>query len=178
MSTQIARSTRTPFEDILQSKFYTVNSLKEAAKEATRDEGFRLWLDTAEGVQALESYRRFLDHYLDSACTRIIDKSLTLLMDRLEFGDICYTLKGEAYRAEIDASTLSKVFSSVFDRRQLIRKNPTLILNESASLENLAQALDRLGTSKPTLVAVQVVNKLEPFEAENIIAERLPNNGD
>lgn len=171
METRLAPSTKTPFEDTLQYKFYALDSLKTSAREATRDEGFRGWLDTASGVESLESYRRYLDHYLDAACTRVIDKSLTLLLDRLEFGDICYSKEGEQYRSELKAIALSKIFAAVFDRRQLIREKPTQISSESDSLEKIANALDKLGANKPTMIAVNVVNSLATPHVEEFVCQ-------
>lgn len=169
MATRIAKSTNTSFEDILHSKFYALDSLKEEAIEQANSEGlrgFRQWLDTPEGSESLISYRRFLDHYLDSLCTKIIDKSVMLLLDRLTFGDVRYTEGGVPYREEIRALPLSKIMASVFDRRQLLRDKPTLIAKNNdesleESLELVAERLNSLGSISKRMVSVTVAEKLE-----------------
>lgn len=167
MSTQIARSTNSSFEDTLQQKFYAISSLKKIAGSVTY-EGFKEWLDTPEGIEGLVSYRRFLDHHLDATCTRVIDESLELLMDRLQNGDICYTDEGEPYRVEIRGISLAKIFAAVFDRRQLIRKNPTKIIEESTeSLDKIADILTKL-SSRHNMVSVSVVEKKEISITESI----------
>lgn len=174
MATQIAKSTNTSFEDILHSKFYDLDSLKEDAisqGEADGLRGLRQWLDTAEGSESLISYRRFLDHYLDSLCTKVIDRSVVLLLDRLTFGDWRYTEDGKPYREEIKALVLSKIMASVFDRRQLLRDKPTTIAQNTESLERVAEKLESLGGISKRMVSVTVAEKVERTIVQEIFDE-------
>jgi len=97
-------------------------------------------MESQSGIDTLNRVRGHLNHYLDSALTCIIDRCISHLDDRLQHGDIRYDKNGNSFRHAISAISLSKIFSAIFDRRQLLR-NPTTIQSEQGSLDQLAENL-------------------------------------
>ena len=80
----------------------------------------------------------------DKKISKIIDKALDLLIDRMDEGNYQYDqARGKLVKVPLNAQDLNKVTSSLFDKRQLIRKQPTSIKtnpeNTEARLLKLAQ---------------------------------------
>lgn len=167
----MAKKELVPFEKVLSEQLYSVPSLKKLAKQS-KDIGFREWIDSEDGYEALKSYRRYLDYYLDSACTTIIDKCISHLEDRIANGDDVFVHGkpgegGQWVKRPLSAYTLSRVFSSIFDRRRLLREKPTHI-PEIITQEDDAPSLE--GEVAPSQVVDGVKVKMEEGRLTHLAA--------
>lgn len=150
MSTATEPSTEKAFEELLNNSFYDLKSLANMVLENRRTiaeelnvspEDFQRWMESQSGIDTLNRVREHLNHFLDSALTRIIERCISHLDDRLQNGDIRSDKHRNMYRQPINAISLSKIFSAIFDRRQLLRDQPTTIQSEQGSLDQLAENL-------------------------------------
>jgi hypothetical protein len=80
------------------------------------------WGELVTEIQSGEGQRS------DNKMTKTIDKALDLIMDRMADGDFQYDQKtGRLVKVPLKARDLERVASGLFDKRQLIRKQPTQI---------------------------------------------------
>ena len=95
------------------------------------------WKDCVKKIQADE------DQQLDAKTTKIIDKALDNLMDRIENGEYVYDQKtGQLKRAPAKLRDLNTAFNHLLDKRQLLRNKPTKIVEQqttAVALQNLAE---------------------------------------
>lgn len=82
------------------------------------------------------------DQTLDAKTSKIIDKALENLMDRIENGEHIYDQKtGKVKRMPAKMRDLNIAFNSLLDKRQLLRNRPTKIVEQQSTatqLQNLA----------------------------------------
>ena len=94
------------------------------------------WEDIHKDIKSEDSQK------LDAKLTKILDKTLESIMDRLENGEFVYDQKsGKLKRTPIKLRDATTAMNSVLDKRQLIRKEPTKIVESSSTaiqLQNLA----------------------------------------
>ena len=96
------------------------------------------WKDLIEEIQSGEGQKQ------DNKMSKVIDKALDTLMERIEDGDFQYDQRtGRLVKVPLKARDLERVTSGLFDKRQLIRKKPTNIkvddLNQAGRLLKLAE---------------------------------------
>lgn len=102
------------------------------------------WTKMVNDIQSGEGQKS------DNKMTKAIDKALDLLMERMETGDYQYDQKtGRLVKVPLKARDLERVASGLFDKRQLIRKQPT---NIKASELGQADHLLKLAAQFATLV--------------------------
>ena len=104
------------------------------------------WKDRVKELQS-EDYDK-----LDSKLTKALDKALDQVMDRIENGDWMYDPKtGKVKQLPAKLRDLNSAFNSLMDKRQLIRRQPTKIIEQSntaAQLQNLADQFAAFVTGK------------------------------
>ena len=92
--------------------------------------------------------------------SRIIDKTLEKLVERIEDGDYMYDQKtGRMVKVPLKARDLERITSGLFDKRQLIRKQPTNIKSDPS---NQADRLLKLAEQFASFAAGK--DKEEPKE--------------
>ena len=97
----------------------------------------------------------------DNKMSRVIEKTLDMLVSRIEEGDYQYDQKtGRLVKVPLKARDLERVVGGLFDKRQLIRKQPT---NIKASDLGQADRLAQLATQFAQLVG----QKVEPEKLVN-----------
>jgi uncharacterized protein YicC (UPF0701 family) len=105
------------------------------------------WKDRVKEIQNEESDR------LDSKLTKALDKALEQVMDRLENGEYMYDPRtGKVKQMPAKLRDLNTAFNSLLDKRQLIRKQPTKIVEQTstaAQLQNLANQFASFVKGKP-----------------------------
>ena len=90
----------------------------------------------------------------DNKMSRVIEKTLDMLVSRIEEGDYQYDQKtGRLVKIPLKARDLERITSGLFDKRQLILKQPTNIkqddLNQADRLLKLAEQFAKFsGTSR------------------------------
>lgn len=94
------------------------------------------WKEMVNKVQSDE------DQQLDAKTSKIINKALDSLMDRIENGEYVYDQKtGQLKRAPAKLRDLNTAFNNLLDKRQLLRNKPTKIVEQQSTalqLQNLA----------------------------------------
>lgn len=104
------------------------------------------WKDKVKEIQN-EEYDK-----LDSKLSKALDKALDQVMDRIENGEYMYDPKtGKTKLMPAKLRDLNTAFNSLMDKRQLIRKQPTKIIEQSntaAQLQNLADQFAAFVTGK------------------------------
>jgi len=123
--------------------FLSIGSMTEVAKLTgvpyPTIEGWRRqdwWKELVEKMQAED------DQKLDAKTTKLIDKALEQLMDRIENGEHIYDQKtGKIKRMPAKLRDLNTAFNTILDKRQLLRRQPTKIIEQQSTalqLQNLA----------------------------------------
>lgn len=105
------------------------------------------WQELITSIQSGEGQRS------DNKMSKVIDKALDLIVDRLEQGDYQYDQKtGRLVKVPLKARDLERVASGLFDKRQLIRKQPTNIktsdIGQADMLVKLAQQFATMAGQK------------------------------
>lgn len=111
----------------------------------------------------------------DNKMSKAIDKALDLIMTRMEEGDYQYDQKtGRLVKVPLKARDLERVASGLFDKRQLIRKQPTSIkqsdLNQKDRLVQLAEQFAVFAGQK--IAKEKVVNEYISGEFEEILEDQ------
>lgn len=82
------------------------------------------------------------DQQMDAKLTKIIDKTLEKLVDSIENGEHIYDQRtGQVKRMPAKMRDLNNAFNTILDKRQLIRRQPTKIVEQTTTatqLQNLA----------------------------------------
>lgn len=104
------------------------------------------WKDKIKQIQS-EDYEK-----LDAKLTKALDKALDQVMDRIDKGEYIYDPKtGKVKQMPAKLRDLNTAFNSLMDKRQLIRKQPTKIVEQTttaAQLQNLADQFAHFVTGK------------------------------
>lgn len=126
--TQTALQTKIPFE-----------TLKKWRKS-------EWWADKIKELQE-EDYSR-----LDAKISKTIDKALDELIDRVEKGDSMYDPRtGKIVKVPAKMRDVNRAFDSLLEKRQLLRKQPTKIVQQESTasqLQNLAEQFAKFVTGK------------------------------
>lgn len=115
------------------------------------------------------------DEELDVKLTKLVDKAVGEVNDRLENGDYVYNPKmDKLIRKPVNAKDLAIVTAITIDKRQLLRGQPTSRVEKVSQDERLL----RLGEQfKQFTLAKEVVQELpEEEEVEEIIEIELPTD--
>lgn len=107
-------------------------------------------------TEELGSLRRVEQAALDESLSAILGKTLTEMVERLEFGEKMFNkngvpvldAEGKHVRKPVAAAVLVRIAETVFDKRQLLRGLPTALSNESTKLQELAEKLEKLGRAQ------------------------------
>ena len=115
----------------------------------------------------------------DVKMSKVIDKALDMLMTRIEEGDYQYDQKtGRLVKIPLKARDLERVAAGLFDKRQLIRKQPTTIkasdLNQSERLLQLAEQFAKFAGQK--VAEEKVINEYLEGDFDEIRNDLLENN--
>lgn len=85
---------------------------------------------------------------VDASLTKMLDTSIDLIMDRLENGD----LDEKGRRKPMRTRDIAACADFAFNKRQILRNQPTQIAGDTQSLSLLARKLEALGAGDPTLL--------------------------
>lgn len=90
----------------------------------------------------ISEIQREEDNEVDAKFTRIVNKSLDAIIDRLENGDFMFNSKENKFvRKPLVARDINRIADTMFDKRNLIRGKPTSI---SAKQEQITDRLSKL----------------------------------
>lgn len=116
------------------------------------------WQDTVKDIQSEDKQK------LDAQLTKILDKTLEQMMDRLDSGEFLYDQKtGKLKRTPVKLRDATAAFNSVLDKRMLIRKEPTKIIEQASTASQLEELAKQFAS---------FVNKTPPKESlEKVVNE-------
>src|SRR3990167_1578969 len=121
----------------------------------------RMWRTADWWPEMLERVHTLNDQDTVSKFTKIIDKSLEVIQDRLNNGDYEYNRKtGEVHRRPVSLRDTAIVNASIVDKRQLLRGKPTSrseSISPGARLEKLAEEFKKFAAAKDITQEVEVV---------------------
>lgn len=100
-------------------------------------------------IQELAAIQRESTAIADAKMTSILDTTLDEIAERLENGDEVITSQGLVRRKKLDANSLTRIYTAVFDKRQLARGQPTAIEGANEKMAQLADRLRQLGLRTP-----------------------------
>jgi DNA polymerase III alpha subunit (gram-positive type) len=109
---------------------------------------------------------------LDTKLGKAIDKALDEVMDRLDKGEYMFDVRtGKVKRIPAKLRDINTSFTQLLDKRQLIRKQPTKIVEQQSSatqLQNLAEQFTKFVTGK--LNEDRVVDLVKDcIEGDNVV---------
>lgn len=123
------------------------------------------WKDKVRDIHT-EDYDK-----LDAKLTKALDKALDQVMDRIENGDHIYDPRtGKLRQIPVKLRDANIAFNGLMDKRQLIRKQPTKIVEQqttAAQLQNLAEQFASFVTGKKVVDNIKDVT-LEFIEGETV----------
>lgn len=131
-------------------------------------------LDTINQWKAKPWWKEYIDkirqdeeQQLDNKLSKAVDLALTNLMDRIENGEFIYDQKtGKVIRSPAKLRDLNTAFNNVIDKRQILRKQPTKIVEQ----QNTATQLQNLAESFAKFVNKQIKEPEMPYiEGETVV---------
>jgi hypothetical protein len=155
----------------------TVYAVTGKAVEVERITGIpayvvRKWKTLEWWPQIIERIRQEKDDELDSKFTKIVDKTVEVINERLENGDYVYDNKsGEVIRKPIDGKSAAIITSIFVDKRELLRRKESHNTEQASikdRLERIAQDVRKLA-SGAKIIDGEVIEKtveLEIIDAE------------
>lgn len=130
------------------------------------------WKEFVDDIQSGENQRS------DNKMSKVIDRALDILVDRLDQGDYQYDQKtGKLVKVPLKARDLERISSGLFDKRQLLRKQPTNIkadsLNQADRLLQLAEQFAKFAGQK--VPEEKVINEYIEGEYDPVVDDIIPS---
>lgn len=132
----------------------------------------KMWQRTEWWQDLIKQLKQQENLVVSTKLKNLIDKSLTLLADRLEHGDFIYDQKqGQLVRKPIPAKELAKLATDFLERREVLDMPERATIAEeniSNKLEQLAKQFEVFAQKqldKPPVVVTDIVFEKEPDNA-------------
>lgn len=108
------------------------------------------------------------DANLDAKTNKIVNKALDALMDRIENGEYIYDQKtGKIKQTPAKLADLTRAFNVVLDKRQLLRGQPTKIIEQSTTATQLQNLADQFASFVKKTTSPEI-----PFiEGESVVQQ-------
>lgn len=108
------------------------------------------------------------DATLDAKTNKIVNKALDALMDRIENGEYIYDQKtGKIKQTPAKLADLTRAFNVVLDKRQLLRGQPTKIIEQSTTATQLQNLADQFASFVKKTTSPEI-----PFiEGESVVQQ-------
>jgi hypothetical protein len=157
------------------------NSRRTAEITGVPEGTIRSWKTTEWWNQAMGRIMVEQDEELDTKLTKLIDKAVEHVNDRLENGDFIYdTKRGALVRKPVSAKDLTVVTAIAVDKRQLLRGQPTSRVEKVSEEERLRGLADRFKEfdkfSKAQTIEQEPVEEIEEVEEDEWEDEPLTIN--
>lgn len=121
------------------------------------------WKDRIRDIQN-EDYAR-----LDAKLTKALDKALDQVIDRVEYGDEVYDSRtGGTIRVQAKLRDLNSAFSSLMDKRQIIRKQPTKIVEQQSTANQLQNLAEQFAAFVSGKVVKETIDQVAYMDADNV----------
>lgn len=129
------------------------NSARESAQIAGVSRGsINEWRNHTDWwPQLIDHLKRTHDADLEARTTAILDNALNKLEERIEKGDVSVSRDGEVTEKPVSGRDMAIIFGTLYDKRQLMRSQPTSIsetTSEAARLSRLADRFEALASQR------------------------------
>lgn len=127
----------------------------------------RVWKTQDWWPQIIERIRLEADDELDVKFTKVVDKAVALVTDRMDKGDFIYDIgRGTMVRKPVSMKDGASVASAFLDKRQLLRQKKDARMEEASVTERLKKLADEFEKfTKSKTVEGEVVTE-EPTTVE------------
>jgi len=136
------------------------HSLRESARlTGLPEDTVKYWKLTKWFPQACELAKQKVNNSLDRKLTSVIGKGNDLILDRLENGDLIKYKDGTEQRKPLTAYQTALILAIAYDKRALIRNEPTVISEKTDTdqhLKDLRARLENMNLSGGEVVKLAV----------------------
>jgi len=142
----------------------TGNSIEASKLCGIPDKTIRNWSTEIWWSDLIGEAKKTKNEELDAMLTSIIHKVIVEIKDRVENGDEVLGKDGTKFRKKITAKDAAIVSAVLFDKRGIIRSEPTnkiKVGGEKTRLLELAQELEEVSGTTPPKTSKGKVNKEE-----------------
>lgn len=147
----------------------TGNSRRTAEITKVKEGTIRAWKTTEWWNEIQSRIRIEQNEELDSKLTKLVDKAVDAVNDRLENGDFIYNIKQDKLvRKPINARDVQHIIVSSLDKRQLLRGEPTSISAKTSENEKLVRLAEQF---KKFVQAKEIESEATAIEVENAAEE-------
>lgn len=120
--------------------------------------------------KGVESVRNEETDVLDKKLSKALDLALESVMDRIEKGEYIYDQKtGKVKRMPVKLRDVNHAFNTIIDKRQLIRKLPTKIVEASQTEAKLQQLAQQFADFTKKSLGQKEEKVIEFIEGETVI---------
>jgi hypothetical protein len=149
------------------------NSRRVAELTKIPEATIRAWKQTEWWNDAMSRIITEQDEELNTKLTKLVDKAVEAVNDRLENGNYIYNPKlDKLVRKPVDAKELAIVTAISIDKRQLLRGQPTSRIENISQDERLKKLSDQFKKFAEAKEVTQVVdNSLEEVVEEDVWEE-------
>lgn len=130
----------------------------------------RVWSQKDWWPILLEEIKYLKNIQLDGQYTSILEKSLKAVIERLEHGDEVVVGK-QLRRRKVSARDAALISAIMFDKRQLLRGDPTQIAQNNFSVDDRLAKLQDTFEELAKKANEKVINPPEDFEGKTFIAQ-------
>lgn len=133
----------------------------------------KLWRQSDWWQEMLENLREQDNIELDSKLTKILEKSMEAMEDRIRDGDYEFDRKtGSLRRVPVKLKDVHKVTSDLIDKRQVLRKQPTSITEQQTTTDDrLLKLAEQFANMAGILREEKVVQNVVEGEFEELPEE-------
>jgi hypothetical protein len=134
----------------------------------------RQWKTQDWWPQIIERIRLEADDELDVKFTKVVDKAIDLVVDRIDKGDYIYDPnRGQMVRKPISARDGTTVVNSFLDKRQLLRQKKDARMEESTVTERLKKLADEFEKFTKMRTIEGTVVEETPLKEEEVVINPL-----
>lgn len=154
----------TPHEKVMGFfKFYTQtgNVERSANESGCNPNSAREWLTRGYSEKIIQLFKLQINKVLDNRMTGLIEDTIAAIEERLAYGD--YNNRGERIPVQVDK--LLKALVVLYDKRALLRGEPTSRVERVSTQERLAQ-LGKRFAQMPKQTQEFIMNGLEEYEED------------
>lgn len=152
----------------------TGNSKRVAEMTKVPEGTIRAWKQTEWWNDIQSRIRLENNEELDTKLTKLVDKAVEQINDRLDNGDYIYNIKQDKLvRKPVGAKDLASITATTLDKRQLLRGEPTSRVqkvSENEKLVRLAEEFKKFAAAKTidqVSTQIEIDNAKEDLDAFN-----------
>lgn len=146
---------------VIADYYVTGNMTKTADMHNMPKQTVSNWVQSDWGVELLGQIRTEKGEELDANLTKLIDSAFEQAQDRVDNGDFRVSKVGTLIRVPMGGRDLVISGATVYDKRQLLRNQPTSIRGDSATVQALAAEFKALAQSHKNIENSVVIDQAE-----------------